>query len=248
MKTLAIYSNKGGVGKTTTAVNLSYTLARSGTRTLLVDLDSQGAATYYFPVRPNKTYNKKRLLKGSVDNFIRATDFDNLDLLPSHRSFRNLDLALGRSATEKKRVILKKILGGLQDEYELIVLDCPPNMTLLSENIVLASDVVVVPVIPTTLSVLALQQVIKMVKKLHGPRKKLAPFFSMVEQKKKLHLETMNMYRKDSAFLKTAIPYRSLIERMGVSRCPVGVSSPQSEVQLSYRKLGLEALARSKKL
>ncbi len=248
MKTLAIYSNKGGVGKTTTSVNLSYTFARSGARTLLVDLDSQGAATYYFRIRPKKKHNRKRLLKGSVDNFIRATDFDNLDLLPSHRSFRHLDLELGRNSSGNKRVVLKQVLDGLQDEYDLVVLDCPPNMTLLSENIVLASDVVVVPVIPTTLSVLALKQVIKMIKKLHEPRKKLAPFFSMVEQKKNLHLETMNKYRKNAVFLKTAIPYRSLIERMGVSRCPVGASSPDSEVQQHYRKLGLEVLARSEKL
>jgi len=248
MKVIAVYSNKGGVGKTATAVNLSYGISCLGKSTLLCDLDSQGAAGYYFRIRAKKKFHRKKLLKGKIAKFIRGTDFENLDLLPSHISFRNFDLALGQSSVGNKKIILKTIFNTLKDEYDVLVLDCPPNLTLLSENIFRAADIVVVPVVPTTLSVLALKQLIKMFKNLGLPGKKIAPFFSMVERRKKLHCDTIKKYKKYRFFLKTAIPFITHIERMGVNRCPVVVSHPHSEIMLLYRKLQLEVLRRSKKV
>jgi cellulose biosynthesis protein BcsQ len=94
MKTVAIYSSKGGVGKTATAVNLAYAASVSGQRTLLCDMDSQGAASYYFRIKAKKKFNSEKLLDGDIAGNIRGTDFTGLDLLPAHFSFRNLDLAL----------------------------------------------------------------------------------------------------------------------------------------------------------
>lgn len=248
MKIIAIYSNKGGVGKTATAVNLSHSISSLGKRTLLCDLDSQGAAGYYFRVRPKKKFHRKKLLKGKITKFIRGTDFENLDLLPSHLSFRNLDLALDRSAINDKSSILKNVFDTLEDEYEALVLDCPPNLTLLSENIFRVADIIVTPVVPTTLSVLALKQLMKMFDKLALPKKKMAPFFSMVEKRKRLHYDIIKKYGKYRVFLNTSIPFVTHVERMGVNRCPVAVSHPHSEVALLYRKLQLEVWRRSRKI
>lgn len=246
MKIVAIYSSKGGVGKTATAVNLSYRVASLGKKTLLCDLDSQGAAGYYFRIRSPKKLHRKKLLKGKFEKFIRGTDYQNLDLLPSHLSFRNLDLALDHSHTKDKKRILKQIFEPLAEDYEALVLDCPPNLTLLSENIFRAADVVVTPVIPTTLSIRSLKQLLKMFDKMDLPKEKIAPFFSMAERKKRLHCEMMDKYWKYKFFLKTVIPFTTYVERMGVNKCPVAVSHPHSDIEQLYSGLQMEVWKRSR--
>ena len=96
MRVIATYNIKGGVGKTTAAVNLAYLAARDGLRTLLWDLDPQAAATYMFRVRPRVKGGGKALIRGtrSLDEAIKGTDFDRLDLLPGDFTYRNMDLLL----------------------------------------------------------------------------------------------------------------------------------------------------------
>ena len=96
MQILASYNIKGGVGKTATSVNLAFHSAHEGARTLIWDLDPQGAATFYFRVRPKIKGGSRALLKGRHDlaDLIKATDHENLDLLPSDFSYRTMDLLL----------------------------------------------------------------------------------------------------------------------------------------------------------
>ena len=106
MKILATSNIKGGVGKTATAVNLSYLAASGGLRVLLADLDPQAAATYTLRVRPRVKGGGKALIQGSreLDAAIKGTDFDNLDLLPADFTFRNLDLLLDATKKPTRRL------------------------------------------------------------------------------------------------------------------------------------------------
>jgi cellulose biosynthesis protein BcsQ len=235
MKIIAVYCSKGGVGKTATSVNLAYTASRQGYATLLCDLDPQGASSYYFRIRPKKKFNSRKLLHGNLQKFIRGTDFDDLDLLPAHFSHRKIDLLLDRENQGSPR--LSEILEPLAEEYDLIFLDCPPNLTLLSEDIIESADMVVTPVIPTTLSMLALEQLLKLFKKTGVGKQKIHAFFSMAERRKALHLSTISHYRKYKIFMNTIIPYLAEVEKMGIARKPVGAMQKRSTATLAYERL-----------
>jgi len=238
MKKIAIYSMKGGVGKTAAAVNLSYLAASEGSSTLLCDLDPQGASTYYFRIRASKNFNTNKFIKGgkNIDKNIKGTDFSNLDLLPSKLSYRNLDLALDALKHSKKR--LKEIFKEVEYEYDYLFMDCPPGISLISENVFNAADVIIVPLIPTTLSELTYEKLLKFFKKNDIDSKKIYTFFSMVEARKTLHQDTMNKLREEGGnILESRIPYRSDVEKMGIYREPVPVSSPHSDSTEAYIEL-----------
>ena len=222
MKIIACYSNKGGVGKTATSVNLAYASAMSGRTTLLCDLDPQGASGFYFRVKPSRKLKKQAFFR-DVDCFtgaIRESDFANLDLLPANMSYRDFDIFLSRMKNSRSR--LKKALKAVGTEYDVIILDCPPNISLLSENVFKVADKIVVPVIPTTLSERTLEQLYDFFEDKKYQKNKLLPFFSMVQKSKKLHRGTMiKLKKKYRNFLDESIPFSTDIEKMGVHRAPV---------------------------
>ncbi len=242
MKIIAMYCSKGGVGKTATAVNLSYTAARNKYASLLCDLDPQGASSYYFRMRPKKKFSTKKLIKGHLTDYIRATDYDDLDLLPAHFSHRNFDLLLDRK--REMGIDLKEMFASVASEYDLLFLDCPPNLTLLSEHILKSADIIVAPVIPTTLSLISLKQLLKLSKKLNVPTSKIHAFFSMVEKRKNMHLSIISQYKKNDLFMRTLVGYMAEIEKMGVLRQPVGASSTRSVAALAYERLWKEVETR----
>ena len=237
MTILALYSIKGGVGKTAAAVNLAYLSSCDGFRTLLCDLDPQGSASYYFRIRAPKKFNSKTLLKGGkkVDRAIRGSDYENLDLLPSDFSYRKLDLALGNRARSKKW--LKELLTPFEDEYDFIFLDCPPNITLLSENVFFAADYILLPFVPTPLSLLTYDKLLKFFNKSKLDQTRIIPFFSMVEQQKKVHKDVIREMEENGHFLKCPIPYAADIEKMGIYRQPIACTQPSSKATSSFEEL-----------
>lgn len=241
MKVIACYSMKGGVGKTATAVNLAYFAAKSGQRTLLIDLDPQGASSFYFRVKPSSKKWGERFFKAykSLVKNIKASDFENLDIIPAHLSFRNFDAML--SDLKKRDNRLKRLLKGFRKEYDLVILDCPPSISYLSEAIFTASDVVLVPVIPTTLSERTFEQLILFFHENNFRSTKIVPFFSMVQAQKSLHKATMDaMATRRKVFLKTTIPYSSDIEKMGQHKAPVDVFARSTRANAAYVELWAE--------
>ena len=223
MKVVALYSIKGGVGKTSSAVNLAFISACKGFRTLIWDLDPQGASSYYFRIKPKVKGGSKDLIAGKreLEGLIKGTDFEKLDLLPADFSFRNLDLIL--DTKKKPTQQIKKLLKPLAENYDFIFLDCPPNISLLSEAVFEAADILLSPIIPTTLSLRTLEQLMLFIEdnKLHNL--KLIPFFSMADRRKKMHKDIMvDLIKIYPEILTVAIPYASDIERMGLERKPLG--------------------------
>lgn len=241
MTTLAVYSNKGGVGKTAAAVNLAYLAARSGRSTLICDLDAQGATTFYLRVKPKVKRAARGFVKAGkeIEESIKGTDYENLDLLPADFTHRNLDIEFERLKHPKQR--LSKVLKPLADEYDLIVLDSPPTLNILAENIFNAADCILTPLIPTTLSVHACEQMFSFFRENNYALERVYLFFSMVDRRKKLHRETCGVIQNSfERVLHSTIPCLSEIEQMGIAREPVSAFAHKSSAANAYQDLWTE--------
>ena len=245
MRIFGVYNIKGGVGKTAPAVNLGYLSALEGARTLVWDLDPQGAATYYFRIKPRIKGGGRKMIRGQreLDRLIKGTDFDNLDLLPADFSYRNMDLMLGEAKKPAKQLL--RLLRPLSEEFDHIFLDCPPSISLVSENIFRAADALLVPSIPTILSMRTYQQLLDFLQghRVHGVE--LMPFFSMVDRRKRMHLEIMErMPDLYPEAMESTVPYASDVEKMGLHRAPLASFAPRSPAARAYRRLWDEVKGR----
>jgi cellulose biosynthesis protein BcsQ len=238
LKVIATYNIKGGVGKTATAVNLAWLAAREGAPTLVWDLDPQGAASFYFRIKPVIKGGGKRLVRGKrdLDEFIRGTDYELLDLLPADFSYRNMDLFLKQARKPVQQ--LRRLLEPFRSEYYYVILDCPPGISLISENVFAAAGAVLVPTIPTTLSLRTYRQIRKFFRQHALDTARILPFFSMVDRRKQLHrslVDSPPAYLED--LLHTAIPYDSNVERMGTHRTPLAEYAPGCNAARCYTAL-----------
>lgn len=240
MTVFAIYNQKGGVGKTATTVNLAYRAAVEGKKTLLWDLDPQGAAGYYFQAEPTVQNEAKKLLSNELDisDSIQESGYDNLDLITSDLSARNADIIINELKGGKRR--LKSALAPLKKEYDLVFLDCPPGLSLLHDHIFAAADWVLIPNIPTPLSLRSFEIVQQYFAANKLDSGKLKGFFSMVDNRKNLHAEIVSSYYRDKMFLRKTIPYLSDIEKMGIELAPLDAYAVGSIASQAYRDLWKE--------
>lgn len=240
MKTVASYSIKGGVGKTTTAVNLACEAARSGARVLVWDLDPQGAASYFLRVRPKVRGGAKGLAgnKGELATHIRATEKQTIEVVPADFSLRNLDLRLDDVDRPERRI--RRLLGPVSENYDVAILDCPPAISLASESVFFAADALLVPTVPSSLSVRTLEQLEAFLEG-EPQRPLLLPFLSMYDARKQLHRTTAATLREQHPMLLDAtIPVSAFAERMGVERSAIASFAPRAALTLAYRALWAE--------
>jgi cellulose biosynthesis protein BcsQ len=244
MKIIASYNVKGGVGKTSTAVNLAYLSAAEGRRTLIWDLDPQAAATFLFRVRPKVRGGSGKLVRGRrrIADAVKGTDFENLDLLPADFTYRNMDIDLVNRPRPTQT--LRRLLAPLARDYDVVILDTPPSLSLVSENVLHASDLVLVPIIPTVLSVRTFDQLSAFVKDFKGRKPRLIGFFSMVDRRRSLHREIVeNLPAERRRVSEAIIPASATVEQMAVRRSPVVEFAPRSPAAAAYRRLWAEASA-----
>lgn len=231
----ATYNIKGGVGKTAAAVNLAYLASTRGYRTLIWDLDPQGAATFYLRGETLDAPDLEGLLdrKRGIGGAVRATDHPGLDLLPASLAYRHLDVALTEFKNPTRR--LGKLLAPLADRYDLAFLDCAPNLSLASENVFGLADWVLIPVIPTPLSVRAYAQLRAFWRDEPAILTRFLPFFSMVDRRRQLHCQLVSDFATaHPEVLRSFIPYASQVERMGEQRAPVGAFAPGSPAARAF--------------
>jgi chromosome partitioning protein len=240
MTTIALYNLKGGVGKTASAVNLAYLAAADGHKTLLWDIDQQGASTFYYKIKEKDQSNINKLIAKDAElaDFIKFTDFEMLDVLPADSSSKSADVLVDELKSKKQK--LKTLLKQVQNSYDFVFIDAPPGFSVLTEAIFNAADIVLVPVIPTTLSIRSYDMVKDFIKEKDLDVKKMMCFFTMVDMRKLMHQETIEKLLKDKKFFNSYIPYLSDVEKMGMHRAPIMEYANSSFASKCYRDLWSE--------
>ncbi len=246
MKVLAVYNLKGGVGKSSTAVNIAYLASKAGYETLLWDLDPQGASSWYFESENLGKVKSKKIFKQKLPlcKLIQNTEHKNLSIIPADISFGAFDSELEKLDDDRA---LSKVLEPLKENYSLLILDCPPGLTRLTQNVFYAMDAVLLPMIPTWLSLRSYEQLRVFLNEKKLSHKSIYPFFSMLDKRKKLHQDWLKLppiiIRK---LLKSHIAYSSIVEKMGENRLPVELFADKTEVAAAYRSLWEEIRSKLK--
>lgn len=238
MKTWALYSLKGGVGKTAAAVNLAYEAAAAGRHVLLWDLDPQGAASWYLGIDDPAGISAKKIVAGSVPlgRYVQPTAYERLSVLPGDRGYRQWDAEI--HAAKSPRKVLERLIEPFSETYSLLILDCPPGIGALATAILRAADRVLVPVVPTPLSLRALDEVLEHVAEKKVGKTRVRPFFAMADRRRSLHRQLIaeppaSMDQAPDVF----IDYSSHVEQMGTHRAPVHAFAPRSRAAAQFADL-----------
>lgn len=240
MVTIALYNLKGGVGKTAATINLAFLSAQQGFKTLIWDLDPQGSSSFYLGAQASVKNESKKILSSEFElmHAIQATPYENLDVIPADLSARHADVLLHEMKQSRKKIA--SLLAPLQKKYDVIFLDSPPGISLLHETIFYAADWVLMPNIPTTLSIRSYETVMDYFKANDLDSSKIKCFFSMVDHRKNLHHEVMAEFYKDKVFFKNYIPYLSDVEKMGIQQAPLATFARTSYAAQCYQDLWKE--------
>lgn len=240
METIAFFNLKGGVGKTTSAVNIAWHAANEGIPTLLWDLDPQGAASWLLDSKAKSKAEPKKFLNGKtpIGNLVKPTHYQHLDIIPADFSIRDLEQQLQLQSEQGQRNLIAKLIEPFSENYALIILDCPPSFSLLSEQIFDTADALYLPLIPTHLSLRTFELTRDFFKKNKLKPKRLHAFFTMVDRRRSLHrLMLAHPPKMLKNGLPTPIPYAAVVERMGDHQAPLPAFDRNAHVSKAYASL-----------
>jgi len=213
---------------------------------VLWDLDPQGAATFLMRVKPKLKGGARALLQGdtSPDAVVRESAYDNLGVIPAEVMYGSADIDLDEAKKSERRV--ERVADTLAASHEVVIIDCPPGMSLLSMNIVRGAGLLLVPLIPTPLSLRTLDQVVDAAAHVSKTPPGVLAFLSMFDRRRALHRDVLALVEgRYGDVARTVVPTSAAAERMSQRRAPVAAWMPASPVALAYAALWDEVTARA---
>ena len=248
---IAIANQKGGVGKTTTSINLSACLAEQGKKVLVVDIDPQGNATSGLGIDKNALENTVYELfieECNMEDCIQEEALEHLDLLPSNVNLSGAEIDL--IGIDGREYILKNLLTDIKDNYDFVIIDCPPSLNILTVNAMVTADTVLVPIQCEYYALEGLSQLIhtiNLVKKRLNPELEMeGVVFTMYDARTNLSLEVVENVKRNlkQNVYKTIIPRNIRLAEAPSHGLPINLYDSKSVGAESYRMLALEVIHR----
>ena len=254
-RTIAIANQKGGVGKTTTAINLSACLAEAGQKVLIVDFDPQGNATSGFGLEKGSIENtvyQMLIGESTVKECIEKEVQENLDVLPSDVNLAGAEVEL--LEMENKETLLKNNLKKIKNQYDFIIIDCPPSLNLLTINALTAADTVIVPIQCEYYALEGLSQILKTInlvkRKLNRKLELEGVVFTMYDARTNLSLEVVESVKSslNQNIYKTIIPRNVRLAEAPSHGMSINLYDSKSSGAESYRLLAAEVISRGEEI
>ena len=248
---IAISNQKGGVGKTTTAINLSACLAEKGKKVLTIDMDPQGNTTSGLGIDKNEvedTSYEVLLGEAKIENAITKSIMDGLFVVPSERGLAGAEIAL--IGKVDREFILKKEVERIKDDYDFIIIDCPPSLNTLTVNAMTTADTVIVPIQCEYYALEGLSELmytIQLVKeRLNNELEIEGIVFTMYDARTCLSLQVVENVKEniDKKIYKSIIPRNVRLAEAPSYGQPINLYSPRSAGAEAYRALADEVIAR----
>lgn len=248
---IAVANQKGGVGKTTTAINLSSCLAESGKKILTIDIDPQGNTTSGLGIDKEKIDNTiYDLMLGecTIKESIIKTNIENLMLIPSNVNLAGAEIEL--LSINEREYILKNEVDYIQDDYDFIVIDCPPSLSMLTINAMTTANTVLVPIQCEYYALEGLSQLIytiKLVQKRLNPSLHMeGVVFTMYDARTNLSLQVVENVKSNlnTTIYKTIIPRNIRLAEAPSHGLPINLYDTKSSGAESYRLLAKEVIER----
>ncbi|WP_366150746.1 MULTISPECIES: ParA family protein [Micrococcaceae] len=251
-RVIAMVNQKGGVGKTTSTINLGAALAELGRRVLMVDFDPQGALSAGFGVNPHELdttiYNVMMDRKVEVHEAVRTTDFENIDLLPANIDLSAAEVQLVNEVAREQ--VLSSALTKLKDDYDVILIDCQPSLGLLTVNALTAADGVIIPLICEFFALRAVALLVDSIEKVQdrlNPNLQIDGVLATMFDSRTLHSKEV-IARIIDAFgdkvFDTVIKRTVKFPDATVSAEPILSYAPTHTGSIAYRELAKELISR----
>lgn len=248
---IAVANQKGGVGKTTTTINLSACLAESGKKVLVIDVDPQGNTTSGLGIDKNDVDNtvyELMLGEAELKECIYESVMEGLYVIPSNVNLAGAEIEL--IDIDEREYILKKITESIKDEYDFIMLDCPPSLSMLTVNAMTAADTVLVPIQCEYYALEGLSQLMRTIdlvtKKLNPALEMEGVVFTMYDARTNLSLQVVENVKSNlnRTVYKTIIPRNVRLAEAPSHGLPINLYDPKSAGAESYRLLAEEVIHR----